>query len=72
MSIDHRKRPAHAALTPKGGAVCQRCGSTATITGTEETIGRRAKDPPTVVIVTISCPQCGIRQQRQVLKTIST
>jgi hypothetical protein len=70
MSIDHRKRPAHAALMPKGRAVCQRCGSTATINGAEETISRRAKDPPTVVIVTISCPQCGIRQQRQLLKTI--
>jgi RNase P subunit RPR2 len=71
MSIHHRKPPAHAALMPKGRAVCQRCGNTATITGTEETTGRRAKDQPTIVIVTISCPECGIRQQPKVLKTIS-
>ena len=31
--------------------------------GTEGTILRRDSEPPTIVIVTLNCPDCGTRQQ---------
>ena len=56
----------HACLAamPNPTTTCGICGSAAVVTGTDGTIRRRASELPSpIIIVTIECPKCGLRQQ---------